>query len=161
MYAYHTHTPIKSGHLHCWIRPSVKNVGDSEDLGSKSGQGHTQDRPQNAWEKDSSAEAWTSSVRHPWAGFFFLTLSFCGTLGKLCSFPVSSSCGKAGLQSYTEMQRRSNKRWVAGERKMWVIISITRFYSHAHTHTHTPLPTPDLSCRTVVWMWRGGRQKGR
>ena len=64
MYAYHTYTHIKSGHLHCRIRPSVKNVGDSEDLGSKSGQGHTHDRPQNGREKDNSEEAWASSVRH-------------------------------------------------------------------------------------------------
>ena len=36
-----------------------------------------------------------------WADFFFLMLSF---LGKLCSFPLSSSGGEAGLQYDTEMR---------------------------------------------------------
>ena len=85
-----------------------------------------------------------------WAGFFFLMLSF---LGKLCSFPLSSSCGKAGLQYYTEMRWCSNKRWVAGEIKMWVIISITGFYSHTHAHTHTHTHTHP----TLLLIWAAGQ----
>ena len=62
----------------------MKNVGDSEDLGSKSGQGHTQDRPQNGWEKDSSAEAWASSVRHHLGWFLLSDAQFSG---KIMFFP--------------------------------------------------------------------------